>query len=293
MLVVIEPELSLNVVDQVTDFAQRRARDLRLRRVYTLPQDERAAAFASGAVELFSEFRLDDPLRKALARYPGLTQRVSCVRLTGAPTASDEGADLLSGIQNGTDGPCPAALAIRPHRFIDATATDLIETEIARLWDLCDPAFGYSATQMPKAWSHATYRQSIARLAALWAATLGHRLGRKRWVSRECVQQHFDRMCSVFAVDVAAAEQIVDACMSPSLTYTRLVACAESLPAQHSAHAACSLCGFPTQAWASTAERARVGAAITREFPKWAPEQGICDRCLERFTMMEEGFAYA
>ncbi|MFQ5894325.1 MAG: hypothetical protein ACE5JJ_00705, partial [Nitrospinota bacterium] len=49
----------------------------------------------------------------------------------------------------------------------------------------------------------------------------------------------------------------------------------------------CPLCEFPTHAWSypSGGAQAEVVAAIREDFPHWAPEDGLCSRCLEGYRL--------
>ncbi|MFO1514941.1 MAG: hypothetical protein U1F83_18880, partial [Verrucomicrobiota bacterium] len=129
------------------------------------------------------------------------------------------------------------------------------------------------------------------RYRLLWDITIDGRLtaaGHTPMLPREQHAAAFTRGYSFWPAD-RQAETFESLWHDPAPRHANFLALIADPRGLRDAHrpapgASCPLCDFPTFTWAdSEALRPEIAARVTAEFPTWAPEQGLCGRCLETY----------
>jgi len=178
-------------------------------------------------------------------------------------------------------------IQMRPERFSDAEATRRwLRHELAHLEDILDPAFGYR--EEPVAGPDAGIIRE--RFALLWSVACIARLVREKRAGdaeRIAIFQRFEEGYRKLGVaDRAVAFRAV--WTRPRWTHSQLMTLAADPIAGVASNGPapggpCPLCAFPTHAWVLPGPRLTptLAALVQRDYPRWRPEQGLCDRCTE------------
>lgn len=251
-------------------------------RLYCRRPDERALGFAELDARWFGRLGLDAPVRAAASRHPALLARLPSLTLSRALQADDEGADL----GRPRDGSRPAVVRVRSARWeASGELTAFLDHELLRLGDLLDPHFGHDADALLAV---PAFRRRIVqqRYRLAWSATLDARLARAGRVALATRGEHRERLARCFSgLPAASFERLFAAVWgSDRPTHDALLAVAKTVTAAgpFEAGAPCPLCEFPTHAWRRPTEPALIDA-VRRDVPAWRPDQGLCDRCEERY----------
>ena len=233
--------------------------------------------------------------RAARALHELFFKRLGFADLIPALLAESAGLDRATLVCEGADegaylSPDRATLLIqlKPERFGDLDAARRwLRRELAQLRDLLDPAFG--ACEQSFTGPEGPIVQ--ARFAALWSITADARLFREGLVGaadRDDAYLRFERAWPKLSLPQrqAAFRSIWE---KPRWTQAELVDLARHPWAGAAprtgpvAGALCPLCKFPTHAWVVPGSRldGPLSDIITRDYPGWHPEQGLCERCIE------------
>lgn len=258
--------------------------------------DARNAAFHRCHLAWFRQWQLEALLLNVLGEFPLIAQHAALLAWRRAIAAKDEGAELFVR----EDGTRNAVVALRAERFTDdAAVRRLLRHEFTHLSDMLDPAFGYTPELRATGPVPTPQRLARDRYRLLWDVTIDGRLtraGHAVQTSREQHERAFhrayafwpeERRAEVFAhlwsSDAPRHAELLDLATDPrDLQHTR-----QPLPG-----APCPLCHFPTFHWAdANALDATDVANISRHFPDWSAEQGLCDRCREIYAVASR-FAY-
>jgi hypothetical protein len=249
-----------------------------------LDSDERNAAFFNLHFDWFREWGLEQLLLGIVDKYPLLGRTLNTLAFRKARTNKDEAAELYVSPENGRSG----VVAMRPERFERNEAVHLfLLHEFMHLSDMVDPAFGYVPGLRAHGMNPSHQRIIRERYRLLWDITIDGRLGCSREGERHRVL--FNHAFSFWPEhrrdDVFSRLQTTQ-----SPRHDELLALASD--PRDLSHAntplpggTCPLCGFSTFEWADVPTMdAAIRGAIEREFPRWSPAQGVCNRCIEVYV---------
>ena len=254
-----------------------------------LDPDDRNAAFFKLHLDWFREWALEKLLLGLLDEYPLIVPALSTLAFRKARTKKDEAAELYVSAENGRS----AVVAMRPERFErDDAVCHFLRHEFMHLSDMVDPAFGYSPALNLPALNPTQQRITRERYRLLWDITIDGRLFRagRSINKREHHHAIFHRAFSFWPESrrVQVFESHWD---DAAPRHENLLALAAdprdlshvSAPLPGSL---CPLCQFPTFDWSGvSAMNPETLTKLRGQFPQWAPEQGVCARCVEIYEL--------
>ena len=268
--------------DRIYDVAKPEARDELFRELYRT---------------WFHRLGLGEPIHRALREQALVTTRVNNCYVLCATHAKQEGAELFVA----TD-PVSREIQQRNLRILIRPATllrteavmEFLRHELFHIADMLDPAFAYEPT-LPKAEGGPTYDTLITnRYRVLWDVTIAGRMLRRGWCAGTVRDQELNNFRHAFPMldgqyeelferffDAASSRAMRNSPRSPSTPR----AATDNLSNQGVAGTHCSLCRFPTHAFASEPAHlgAEVLAAINEDFPDWTPAKGLCVQCADLY----------
>jgi hypothetical protein len=282
-----------------------------------LDPDERNAAFFELHLDWFREWGLEKMLLNVADEFPLLRTALAALIFRKARVKKDEGAELY--VQTGS-AEAPAAVirsavvALRAERFErPEELAGFLRHELMHVHDMVNPAFGYSPQLHLPGQNAAQQRLTRERYRLLWDITIDGRLSvaadvRRRTDSQphEAPPPHVGSYLPGSREQHRAAfeqafgfwpelkrDEVFDALWNnPDPRHDDLLAIAADPRDIKSAleptpGAPCPLCGFATFDWAEIHTLSQpTFAAIQREFPRWAPEEGACGRCVEIYRIV-------
>jgi hypothetical protein len=253
-----------------------------------LDPDERNAAFFKLHLDWFREWGLEKPLAEALKEYPLLAQKLTVLAVRKPHGKNDEGAELYVNHA----GQRSAVVALRPELFErEPELRTYMRHEFTHLNDMLDPAFGYEPALDLPGLNGAQQRLARERYRLLWDITIDGRLAAAGHAPMATRDQHAAAFARGYAFWPEQRRSDVFALLWQKAAprhadFLALIADPRGLREAHrpAPGASCPLCGFSTFQWGGAEQLGgEVGKAILREFPRWTPEQGACERCVEIF----------
>ncbi|MBI2202371.1 MAG: hypothetical protein HYU41_00715 [Candidatus Rokubacteria bacterium] len=249
--------------------------------LYELPGAQRESAFVRLHRAVFHDLGFEATVTAVVARHAAALAAVPTLTMERATSPGDEAADL------GHPGPAgrPGVVRMVARRFFDETLVPFLDHELTHLADLVDPAFAHDPDALDRV---APHRRRIVqqRYRRAWAVNVDGRLaraGRRPLAERG---EHDAALGTAFAslTPVAATDMRERLWAGPRPTHGELLALATTVPARapRAEGAPCPLCSFPTYRWAPAPAPA-MAEAIRRDIATWQPDEGLCDRCYERF----------
>lgn len=253
-----------------------------------LDPEDRDAAFFKLHLDWFREWGLERPLIEALKTFPLIQQELTFLAVRGSSNSRDEGAELYvneTGQRNGL-------LSLNSRRFGDEAALQVyLRHEFTHLHDMLDVSFGYNPALELPGLNSAQMQVARERYRLLWDITIDGRTATAGLVPTVARQQHLTAFSRAYAFwpESRVAEVFNSLWQNPTPHHADLLALIADPRGLRNVRgpvpgASCSLCGFPTHAWAaSDALSLDLVQRITTEFPTWHPEEGLCGRCLEAY----------
>lgn len=258
-----------------------------------LDPDARNAAFFKLHLEWFREWGLEDALTAVLQAFPVVRQQLTALAVRKATGKNDEGAELYVNAQGQRTG----MLALRLERLVnEAALREYLRHEFTHLHDMLDPAFGYTPDLDLPGLNQAQRRLARERYRLLWDITIDGRLTAAGHTPMQTREQHAAAFATgyTFWDEAKRASTFSGLWQNAAPTHALFLGLIADPRGLREAHrpvpgASCPLCGFPTFAWADASSLPQgILARIGVEFAGWAPEQGLCGRCLETY---ESAFA--
>lgn len=269
--------------------------------LYHRRPDAREAAFQKLHSRLFAKLGFAESLQTGLRAFPEIEARTPELLVALAGTAADEGADLSPERGNGSGhGNARIGIRLQPNRFFDlATLQRYLQHELLHVVDLLNPEFGYTGDTVEP------FVRNRYRL--LWCLSVDARLeatGRAPLTDKPTHRRQFDAQYRKFAPAVSEAifERLWRPTLPPHALLLQMAMDSEALlsligdagqngeggprPTRLSG-SPCPLCRFPSYHFAdnpSLLDPART-AAIQQDFPDWTANDGLCERCLEAYTL--------
>jgi hypothetical protein len=249
-----------------------------------LDPDDRNAAFFSLHLDWFREWGLEKLLTDPIQEFPLLSSALNILAFRAARGKDDDGSELYVN-ETGTR---TGVLALRPEWLARGSMLlPFLRHEFAHLHDMVDPAFGYRPELAGLDGTLGSQRLARERYRLLWDLSIDGRLSRGGRQTSATRDQRWLAFISGFPFWTEPRQQeIFDSLWTnPSPTHQclqELVCDPRQLQTASGPQAGtpCPLCGFPTFAWGNAANLAPTTvAAIHLEFPRWAPDRGICARC--------------
>jgi hypothetical protein len=284
----IAPELAAER-NRIYDAAKLEARDESFRELYRT---------------WFHRLGLGEPIDIALREQPLVTTRVNHCYVLCATHAKQEGAELFV-----ASDPVSRKIQQRNLRLLIRPATllraghvmEFLRHELFHIADMLDPAFAYEPT-LPKADGGPTYDTLITnRYRVLWDVTIAGRMLRRGWCAAAVRDSELNNFIQAFAMLQGQCEELFQRFFDAAEPrHAELAAFAfapriatDNLSNQGVAGTHCSLCRFPTHAFASEPARlgAKVLAAINEDFPDWTPGKGLCVQCADLYRGRELSMA--
>lgn len=254
--------------------------------------DAREAAFRQVFLRWFERWRLDRPIRRALAEQPLLGARASGCRVMLALGFQDEGANVY-GPAPGSDAALPEiGIRIRASMLVDAeTCLAFLRHELQHVADMLDPAFGYER-DLPPLDGGPPYEALVRRrYHVVWDATIDGRLVRQGRAAPSSRQRRRDEFARTFAaIGSTVDEEFARWFDHPQPTHQAILAfvLARGTPLDRRhldalTTVVCPLCRFPTtpQAYLVGDIPPAVQAEVRRRHPAWSPAQGLCRQCCD------------
>jgi hypothetical protein len=271
--------------------------DQRRNRIYEIADvDGRDRLFNELNRAWFDRLGLAKVTEQCLQEQPLIGAHVERCFVVGATQAKEEGAELFIAPdqKDNSHGRRTLRLLIRPESLLnEAELRTFLRHELFHISDMLDPAFAYEPT-LPKTEGGPTYDTLITnRYRVLWDVTIAGRMLRRGWCAAPVREQQLNDFRTAFPMLDKQCEELFERFFDAAEPrHKELAAFAfdpraatDNLSNQALAGTHCSLCRFPTHAFAS--EPASLGtevlAAIKEDFPDWTPIKGLCVQCADLY----------
>jgi len=277
--------------------------------LYDLSPSRRDAAFSDLHAAYFERLGLTTPFESVLREFPVFEAHVRAIYVAQVIAASDESVDLTP--PRGANAQRDIGVRVRAERMLDAPQLEIyLRHEWMHLSDLLDPGFRALERTAWNARSAAEERLLRERYRVLWCATIDgrlERLGKPTGEPKPARRAEFDRLFRRLPVETrsGAFDRLWDGdrpshldlmALAESLTTLRRFAeTGVVLPASDETEevpepvegAPCPLCRFSTFRWVMPTESdSAIVERIRADFPRWHPQEGVCERCYERYEMV-------
>ena len=277
----------------------------RRNRIYEIADvDERDRLFNELHRAWFERLGLAKVIEQCLQEQPLIGAHVERCFVVGATQAKEEGAELFVAPDQKENSHARRTLRllIRPESLLnEEELRAFLRHELFHISDMLDPAFAYEPT-LPKAEGGPTYDTLITnRYRVLWDVTIAGRMLRRGWCAATVRDQELNDFRHAFPMLDKECEELFkrffDATEPRHMELAALAfdprAATDNLSNQAVAGTHCSLCRFPTHAFAS--EPANLGtevlAAIKEDFPDWTPAKGLCVQCADIYRARQLSMA--
>lgn len=257
----------------------------------------RDQAFAKLHERWFDELGLRDLIAGLVNEFPHFRDQVSRLMVTQAPGPKTQTAELF-----GKPGQYTVVVAVAPAVLLNRPGFEYwARHEFQHVDDMLNPAFGYEATARPSGETAAAKSLAQDRYAVLWALSVDARLMKRGLAPADVRERRRAEVMQAFALsETELSSELFEKLWEPGNGFTPshlkfLEWAQDGLPdpglggihrhkagEQQQAGAPCPLCGFPTFDWAMPdCNHAELADVILADFPKWKPDQAICERCAE------------
>lgn len=277
--------------------------------LYHRRPDAREAAFQKLHARFFARLGFADTLQATLREFPDIGTQASEVIVALAAGAHEEGADLAPGEAN-DDGRATQRVGIRlrADRFLDSTALQrYLQHELLHVADLLDPDFGYEGDTWLTVGSRSEENIIRNRYQLLWCLSIDARVestGRQPLADRDMRRREFNAQYRKFAPAVREAiferlwrpeplpHRLLLEMASGSETLLRLAGDVAQMGSDRPHRAPlpgslCPLCRFPSYQFVEDSHSPdhALLSLIQEDFPHWTVHDGLCERCLEVYTL--------
>lgn len=278
-------------------------------RLYHRRPDAREAAFQKLHAAFFVELGFAESLQTEFRAFPEIKAQVSDILVALAASSAEEGADLSREQGDGGGHPLTrVGIRLQPDRLLDlATLQRYLRHELLHVVDLLNPDFGYER-DMPLATSSPAVENIIRnRYRLLWCLGIDARLeatGREPLTDKQTHRLQFDAQYRKFAPAVRKAifERLWrpeplphSALLQMAMGSDWLLRLAGDAGAKGSESprrtllpgSPCPLCRFPSYHFVEDPSSldCTLTAKIQQDFPSFTVDDGLCERCLEAYTL--------
>lgn len=253
--------------------------------------DDRNAAFFKLHLDWYREWGLERVLLAVLKAFPLLRERLSVLAVRKSRGKQDEGAELYVNHREQRT----ALLALKLERYEDdAMLENYLWHEFMHLHDMLNPAFNYEPVLHLPGLNAAQRRLAVERYRLLWDITIDGRIFASGRLPMSPREQHAAAFAHSyhFWSEPRQTKTFQDLWQNRMTSHPRLVELIADPRGLRETHGpvpggSCPLCDFPTYTWATSSGLAPwIQERIRAEFPGWAPEQGLCHRCLETYQAL-------
>ncbi|HKQ46579.1 MAG TPA: hypothetical protein VJZ71_00750 [Phycisphaerae bacterium] len=306
MLLVIQPDLVERVVFEAVrgDAAQSRAYHREFARCHNEPEGEaRDAVFRQFHERWFEQLGFHRRINDIVNEFRFITREVSRVVITPAGGRGGQSAELF-----GKPGTYSVVLTVAAATLLDDAAFAYwARHELLHIDDMLDPGFEYDVAARPSGSSLAARNLGRDRYALLWALSIDARLAQSNPTARLLKTQRQREFALAWGIcDSQAADEVFDhfwtkfAAGRPThqelLAWTRATwtGVAENDGASPHRRAIlpgdpCPACKFKTFDWASASQLEQIDNVVRENLPGWRPEDGLCGRCAEVYSIETAG----
>ncbi|MGR3309331.1 MAG: hypothetical protein ACUZ77_01005 [Candidatus Brocadiales bacterium] len=263
-------------------------------------EEEQSDQFIELNKNFFKKLGLSEAVRGVVEEFPDLKEKIEDIHVRKALSPVEVGADLV-------DKKRKLLVKVFPEQYFDIPCLKrVLRHEFLHTTDVLDEKFGYnddSFAHLPKTEENIL----IVRLRLFWDIFIDSRL--ERW-GKETVQtksERFEEFEKHYAKIPTEKRKIVfeGLWMDEELTYEKIVDVAKDPYKLLTFYGAtelgdaedeqkkillpgtpCPLCKFPTYTWVDTSETdEKIIDSLKEDFPDWQHEDGICDRCIECYSV--------
>lgn len=257
----------------------------------------RDQAFAKLHERWFDELGLRNLIAELVSEFPNFREQVGRLMVTQAPGPKAQTAELF-----GRPGRYTVVVAVAPAMLLDRPGFEYwARHEFQHIDDMLDPAFGYDAIDRPAGETAAARNLTQDRYAVLWALSVDARLMQRGCGPAGVRERRRAELTRAFGLEDAefsaeSFEALWERGREFTPNHSKLLEWArDGLPAhrsggprshekagRHQAGAPCPLCGFSTFDWTALEHgNVKLTHVIQTDFPKWNPDQPVCQRCAE------------
>lgn len=267
-------------------------------RIYEISDpDERERLFDALNRAWFTRLELDRVIARSIEEQPLINRLIANCFVARATHGKEDGAELFVGTDDAITprGRHTLRILIRPESLLrDEILTTFLRHELLHISDMLDPFFAYEPV-LPATEGGPTYDALITnRYRVLWDVTIDGRMARRGWCDTGIGERDLGDFLAAFPMLGNGAgreifQRFFDAAQPQ---HSELVAFALNPRAvatpraeKVSAGTRCALCRFPTHAFEPAPEclAGEIVNAIQKDFPSWAPSQGLCLQCADLY----------
>lgn len=298
MLIVLQPELAERVVFAAVrrDGPTTTAYQSEFARCHQVSDAEgRDAAFRRLHERWFEQLGLLRAISDLVQEFRFLSARADRLVVREAAGRATQSVELF-----GAPGRYTVGMTVAVATFLDSAALRYFARhEFMHIDDMLDPAFGYDDALRPRAATRAAENLWRDRFAVLWAISCDARIAASGGLPESVLPRRRAEFARAFrpADDprgVAEFDALWNAWQRSRPTHCDLIEAAEhrrdeandagwrapaNLPGS-----ACPVCHFSTFEWADISRLCTLAPAVSRDFPTWTPDDGLCGRCADLYA---------
>lgn len=267
--------------------------------LYHRRPEAREAALQKLHSQFFATLGFSDTLHLEFRAFPEIEAQVAEILVALAAASAEEGADLSLGQDNGATK--RVGIRLQPDRFLDLPALQrYLRHELLHIVDLLNPTFGYEGDTVGNNIIRDRYR-------LLWCLSIDARLeatGGEPLTDQQTHRRQFDAQYGKFAPAVRHAiferlwrpEPVSHACLRQmAMDSEGLLRLAGEAGQQEEGRprppllpgSPCPLCRFPSYHFVDNHSLldSTLTAEIQQDFPDWTGDDGLCERCMEAYTL--------
>lgn len=241
--------------------------------------------------DFFNELGLRPFFYRIAADFPQLAERNDRFLIRRAYGRKSEGAELFVRGSVRT-----VVTALQTTRILDLNfLSGYLRHEWARISDMLDPAFEYDAYASLEADHEIEENLNRDRFKILWDLSIASRLLAKKAVSflnMEDLRKQFERVFDAWLAEDRKAiyDTVTRAWPISQRVLIRFSAAGGRRRVSALAPVRCPLCHFTSyqlfNRWED--DRAAICAMVREDYPKWIPEEGMCEQCFELFRSRQK-----
>lgn len=252
--------------------------------------------------QFFVDFGFEEILRDILTEFPLILEKVRKIYVIRA--LKEEVADLTMVDEEETEEmaerPDTILFRLSSESFSDiAYLRRVMRHELMHIQDMLDEEFGYNPN--PPSLPPLERTLVIDRYSVIWDVYIDSRLlreGKKTVLDKDSHYREFKAFYlkipqpertqvfeGLWALEMITHDEILEIAKDANKLLARFTDRKEKifLPGTP-----CPLCKFPTYTWMEDIEGCTdkgVIRSIQKDFPKWIPEDGSCERCIEGYKV--------
>jgi hypothetical protein len=272
--------------------------------IYEMEEESRPRKFRELDNDFFNRLGCDVYIKEVFDEYPDIEEKIESVHVRRATTKQNEGSNVV-------DEGRKVIIRLYPEIFIEGSneIRRVIRHELMHVSDMMNKEFNYNVNEE---FSKSPMEERIMRdrYRLFWDISVDGRLtnnGLETPASREERKREFDSFFSkipeesrdlIFskmwnAEEPMAHDRMVElskdtnkvlALVAGSRSAEELIEDTKKLGPLPGT--TCTLCGFPSYDWVEeVAEDEDVVKILKEDFPDWEPQDGVCSRCAEYYTV--------